>query len=172
MSSVNQQYLKDKDGNNFSPITSTESIYKGNTPLNDIVNNIGDNCIKEPVWDSDYTFTKSCGSSGDFDTTIREYKAIKPFVGLAFFYVQWEYNSNTNSLRGIKLSSKSNGTGKEIDLVGDIRLAAIDGSTTRQSVCYPMNMEQNEVLYFKLFQNSGNVIKYAYRCRILAFKNI
>lgn len=33
MSSVNQQYLKDKDGNNFSPITSASSVYGMFEPL-------------------------------------------------------------------------------------------------------------------------------------------
>lgn len=39
MSSVNQQYLKDKDGNNFSPITSTDSIYlKDGSTLQEFIN--------------------------------------------------------------------------------------------------------------------------------------
>lgn len=33
MSNVAQKYLKDKDGNIFSPITSTNSIYKNNESL-------------------------------------------------------------------------------------------------------------------------------------------
>lgn len=33
MSSVNQQYLKDKDGNKFSPITSAKSVYGMFEPL-------------------------------------------------------------------------------------------------------------------------------------------
>lgn len=40
MSTVSQQYLKDKSGNKFSPITSTKSVYKGTEDLETILDKI------------------------------------------------------------------------------------------------------------------------------------
>lgn len=40
MATVSQQYLKDKNGNIFSPITSTKSIYKGTEDLETVLDKL------------------------------------------------------------------------------------------------------------------------------------
>lgn len=40
MATVSQQYLKDKNGNKFSPITSTKSVYKGTEDLETVLDKI------------------------------------------------------------------------------------------------------------------------------------
>lgn len=85
--------------------------------------------------------------------------------------MQWEPNK-LNS-RGLNVFSKESLSPGDYDLiVGQLGPALNDENSCRQSVTYPCFLSEGEKLYFKLYQNSGSTLKYNYRIRIIAFKNL
>ena len=155
--SIKQKYLKDENGEVFSPITSADSVIVGEGRLADIINN---HC--SVFTRRNYTWSGTINSNNNY-TNISSITNDKSYNRVAIIMCYVKFNNNGNGDRAIALRTSDN---REIC---SNQFKACATNTSRLTICYPAVLVPDEKLYVGIFQDSGSSLTYEINCKALFF---
>lgn len=158
--SVKQKYLKDENGEVFSPIVSTDSIITGGGSLSEILDNHYEIFSRKSI---EFSANVPNGRNYNHYYTIKNTSGKKRF-GLLTGYIMWSANNTGN--RGFALSDVAT------EITASQQLACNASQTTRQNICYPLNFQPNEEIYISMWQDCGSTLGCTVKIKILYFDKI
>ena len=156
--SVKQKYLKDENGEVFSPITSADSVIVGGEGrLADIINNHYSVFTRQG-----YTWSGTINSNNNY-TNISSITNDKSYNRVAIIMCYVKFSNNGNGDRAIAIRTPDN---REIC---SNQFKACATNTSRLTICYPAILAPDEQIYVGIFQDSGSNLTYTIDCKILFF---